>query len=99
MLHVQVFKDVIELNYVKNDLEIHLNGEKMSLVTDERYHFGDWIDYMVLRDEVKSRALVYLKNAEVNIYYDNDVVKMIMPINMLSGQCQINIYNENTVIL
>ncbi|XP_077302785.1 uncharacterized protein LOC143923134 [Arctopsyche grandis] len=99
MLHIQVYKEVMELNYVGNDLEIHLNGEKISLATDEIYHYGEWIDYMVLRDREKSRALVYLKDAEINLYYDIDIVKMIMPVYRIVGQCRINIYDENTEIL
>ncbi|XP_077284220.1 uncharacterized protein LOC143909857 [Arctopsyche grandis] len=102
-LHVQVNDEVLELSYAENDLEILMNGEKMPLVSEDRYHYGEWIDYMVLRDGDKSRILINLRNIDVNIYFNYDTVKMIWPYQLLDapynmGQCKIDYANKNTIL-
>ncbi|XP_077283720.1 uncharacterized protein LOC143909551 [Arctopsyche grandis] len=103
MLYVQVNDEVLELSYAENDLEILMNGEKMPLVSEDRYHYGEWIDYMVLRDGDKSRILINLRNIDVNIYFNYDTVKMIWPYQLLDaaynmGQCEIEYANKNIIL-
>lgn len=103
MLHVEVGDEVLELSYVKNDLEILLNGKKMPIVSNERYHSGESIDYMVLPDDNKSYILVHLKALGLTVFYDSLKVKMVMPYNIgrttYAGECKIRHKNQNSIIL
>ncbi|XP_077283219.1 uncharacterized protein LOC143909191 [Arctopsyche grandis] len=94
MVHVQAGDEVLELSYAKNDLEIHMNGKKMPLVSKERYHYGEEIDYMVLSDTEKSNILVHLRIVGLTLFYDSLKVKMVLPFQeghtSYMGQCKIN---------